>query len=45
MFDDNSSDALLDVSNIEVVYNNIILVLRGVSPLYLEEMVRGRVQL
>jgi branched-chain amino acid transport system ATP-binding protein len=31
MFDDNSSDALLDVSNIEVVYNNIILVLRGVS--------------
>ena len=31
MFDDNNSDALLDVSNIEVVYNNIILVLRGVS--------------
>ena len=31
MFDDNNSDVLLDVSNIEVVYNNIILVLRGVS--------------
>ena len=31
MFDDNNQEILLDVSNIEVVYNNIILVLRGVS--------------
>ena len=31
MFDDNNKEILLDVSNIEVVYNNIILVLRGVS--------------
>ena len=31
MFDENNQETLLDVSNIEVVYNNIILVLRGVS--------------
>ena len=31
MFDEKSSETVLDVSNIEVVYNNIILVLRGVS--------------
>ena len=31
MFDENNQEILLDVSNIEVVYNNIILVLRGVS--------------
>ena len=31
MFDEKSTDTVLDVSNIEVVYNNIILVLRGVS--------------
>ena len=31
MFDEKSADTVLDVSNIEVVYNNIILVLRGVS--------------
>ncbi len=31
MFDEKNSEVLLDVSNIEVVYNNIILVLRGVS--------------
>ena len=31
MFDEKGTDTVLDVSNIEVVYNNIILVLRGVS--------------
>ena len=31
MFDEKSAETVLDVSNIEVVYNNIILVLRGVS--------------
>ena len=31
MFDEKSTETILDVKNIEVVYNNIILVLRGVS--------------
>ena len=31
MFDEKNTETVLDVSNIEVVYNNIILVLRGVS--------------
>ena len=31
MFDENSQETVLDVSNIEVVYNHVILVLRGVS--------------
>ena len=31
MFDEKNTETVLEVSNIEVVYNNIILVLRGVS--------------
>ncbi len=31
MFDENPQETVLDVSNIEVVYNHVILVLRGVS--------------
>ncbi len=31
MFDEKPQETVLDVSNIEVVYNHVILVLRGVS--------------
>ena len=31
MFDEKGTDTVLDVSNIEVVYNHVILVLKGVS--------------